>query len=568
MADAGGLSIDGPIADRVDALYGTLAVRGRIVLAQLPLTLTVCLVVAAAAVFSPATLASDMFRLALLAHTVIFAACLAVPWARLPIGASAAIPILDCVAIGFTREAGGPAFNVLSLLLVFPVIWLSVRRRRHMFFLAILGAVLSTVLPAAVVGSSPTAPEMIRMIFLPLVMSAIAVTAYAVAGIVLRQRQRLLQNENELAQTLAENVRRQHLLDAVLGAVGIGVWVVDSGGRTVLTNKAMQADPALAALTQTAGQGGLHLADRSSPVPPHLSPVSRAISGSAIADELYWVGDPADQAHQRAYSVGAHGIRAGEGEDGGSVLTFVDVTSLISALAAKDNFVATVSHELRTPLTSILGYLELVLDEPGHEEIQAELLVVHRNAQHLLGLVNDLIAVASERMELSLEDTDLARLLAGVVDSTIPKAATNGLQLVLDVEQPLPARVDPNRIRQVVGNLLSNAIKYSPEGGRITVLAGRSGAELVCSITDSGVGMSADEQEQAFTKFFRSARSRETAIPGAGLGLPVSKTIIEAHGGTIRLNSSPGAGTTATFTIPCADSQAPWASAPPRPSAG
>ena len=197
-------------------------------------------------------------------------------------------------------------------------------------------------------------------------------------------------------------------------------------------------------------------------------------------------------------------------------------------MAAQDNFVATVSHELRTPLASILGYLELVLDEPGHEEIQAELLVVHRNGQHLLGLVNDLISTLS----------------------TIAR------------------RVNPNRIRQVVGNLLSNAIKYSPEGGRITVLAGRSGAELECSIKNSGVGMSADGQEQAFTKFFRSARSRETAIPGAGLGLPVSKTIIEAHGGTIRLNSSPAAGTTATFTIPCADSQAPWASAPPQPAAG
>ncbi|MGF9649681.1 HAMP domain-containing sensor histidine kinase [Pseudarthrobacter oxydans] len=553
LGSAGELAINGPLADRVDALYGRLGVRGRVVLAQLPLTITVCLVVAAAAAFSPASLASDMFRMALLAHTAIFAACLAVPWGRLPAGASAAIPVLDCIAVGFTREAGGPAFNVLSLLLVFPVIWLSVRRRRYMLFLAILGVVLSTVLPTAVAVSAQAPGAMIRTIFLPLVMSAIAVTAYAVAGIVFRQRERLLLSEHELAQTLAENVRRQRLLDAVLAAVGIGVWVVDAEGRTVLTNKAMQADPALAALTEAAGHGGLFLADRSSPVPPDLSPVSRAISGSTFSDELYWTGDPEDPARQRAYSVGAHGIPSSQGKDGRSVLTFVDVTRLISALAAKDNFVATVSHELRTPLTSILGYLELVLDEPGHEEIQAELLVVHRNAHHLLGLVNDLIAVASERVELSLEDTDLAKLVTEVVDSTIPKAAMNGLELELDVEQPLPARVDPARIRQVLGNLLSNAIKYSKEGGRITVLARRNGQTLVCSITDTGVGMSAEEQEQAFTKFFRSARSRETAIPGAGLGLPVSKTIIEAHGGSISLASTQGTGTTATFIIPCAE---------------
>lgn len=100
-----------PAADRVDALYGRLGVGGQVVMAQLPLTVSLCLVVAAAAVFSPATLAGDMFRMALLAHAAIFAACPAIPWATLPAGASAAIPVLDCLAIGFTREAGGPAFN-------------------------------------------------------------------------------------------------------------------------------------------------------------------------------------------------------------------------------------------------------------------------------------------------------------------------------------------------------------------------------------------------------------------------------------------------------------------------
>ncbi|MGN6442856.1 MAG: sensor histidine kinase, partial [Arthrobacter sp.] len=238
------------------------------------------------------------------------------------------------------------------------------------------------------------------------------------------------------------------------------------------------------------------------------------------------------------------------GQEGGAVITFVDVTSLISALAAKDNFVATVSHELRTPLTSILGYLELVLDEPGHEEIQEELLVVRRNAEHLLSLVNDLIAVASERVDLSLEETDLARLLAVEINAALPAAASNGLQLALDAGQPLPGRMDPKRISQVIQSLLSNAIKYSPDGGLVTVRAYRNGRDLVCTITDTGLGMTEEEQEQAFTKFFRSARSRETAIPGAGLGLIVSKTIVEGHGGSISLDSEPGVGTSVTFILP------------------
>lgn len=149
-----------------------------------------------------------------------------------------------------------------------------------------------------------------------------------------------------------------------------------------------------------------------------------------------------------------------------------------------------------------------------------------------------------------MQEADLALLLADAVDSTLARAAQNGLELVLDVEQPLTGRMDPARIRQVLGNLLSNAIKYSPDDGRITARARRTGTDLICSITDPGIGMSREDREQAFTKFFRSARSRNTAIPGAGLGLPISKTIIEGHGGSMSLTSTPGVGTTATFMLP------------------
>ncbi|ELT44556.1 sensor histidine kinase [Arthrobacter nitrophenolicus] len=539
---------DLPVTGQFDGLFGGLGVRSRMVLSQLPLTVTVVLVVVAAAVFNPSALDNRQFQLALLAHAALFAACLALPWNRLRTEAFAVIAVLDCLAIGFTREAGGPPFNVMSLLLVFPVVWLAAQPRRYMVVLAILGTVLSTVVPSIVAGSPPTSASMIRTIFLPLILSAVAVTAHLVAGTIRRQRQRLVDKENALEVALAESVRKQRLLDAVLGAVGIGVWVVDGNGGTVLTNKALQADPALAALPGNAGNG-LLLPDRATSVPADATPVARAAAGVEFRDELYWAGGPKEQ---HAYSVSAHGIPARDGKDGGAVVTFVDVTTLIRALAAKDDFVSTVSHELRTPLTSILGYLELVLEEPGHEDIREELLVVHRNAGHLLSLVNDLIAVASERVDLSLEEADLAQLVTEVVGAEAPKASLNGLRLHLDVEQPLPARFDPERIRQVVRNLLSNAVKYSPGGGHITVCARKSGGKLTCSVTDTGLGMDADEQEQAFTKFFRSARSRATAIPGAGLGLPVSKTIVEGHGGAISLASEPGEGTTVTFTLPAA----------------
>lgn len=538
---------DGLLAGRIDALFAGLGARGRVVLSHLPLTVTVVLIVAAAALFSPETLVDERFRLALLGHSVIFVACVAVPWGRLPAPVLSVVPVLDCLAIGFTREAGGPSFNILSLMLVFPVIWLSVGRQRSRVLLAVLGVVLSTVIPAAALGSPPAEGSMIRTIFLPLVMAAIAVSAHIVSGTLHRQRKALLRKDQALAETLAESVDRQRLLDAVLAAVGVGVWVVDKDGNNVLINRAMRDDPTLARLTEAESTTTLLLSDRATPVPSGGLPAARVARGDVFTDELIWAGDEKDQ---RAFSVSAHEICARDGARSGGVITLVDVTALITALAAKDDFVGTVSHELRTPLTSILGYLELVLEEPGHEGIEAELQVVYRNATHLLGLVNDLIAVASERVDLSLQEADLARLLADVVDFTLPQAANRGLELVLEVEPSLTARMDIPRIRQVVTNLLSNAIKYSPDGGRITARAHRTGTDLVCSITDPGVGMSTEDQEQAFTKFFRSARSRETAIPGAGLGLPISKTIVEGHGGSMSLTSAPGAGTTATFVLP------------------
>ncbi|UKA54688.1 HAMP domain-containing histidine kinase [Arthrobacter sp. FW305-BF8] len=535
------------LADRVDAFFGRLGERGRVIVRQLPLSVTVVLVVAAAKVFHPETLADPRFQLALLAHTALFVLSVAVPWGRLPRGAYAVIPALDCVAVGFTREAGGPNFNVLSLLLVFPVIWLSVDRNRAGVVLAVAGATLSTVLPAAAFGAAPTQGSMIRTIFLPLVMAAIAVTAHVVAGALYRQRQTLVRKDEALADTVAESMQRQRLLDAVLSTVNVGVWVVDQNGQDVLTNKALRTDAALSGLAPSANRPRLFQADRATALPPERFPTARAAAGETFTDELCWAGEGEDM---RAYSVTARTMVSTNGTHAGAVITFAEVTALIRALSAKDNFVATVSHELRTPLTSILGYLELVLDEPGHEDIEEELRIVQRNANHLLGLVNDLIAVASERVELALQEADVASLLAGVVASSHAKATVSGVELVLDLEEPLNARVDPGRISQVFGNLVSNAIKFSPDGGRVTARAHRANSHVVCSITDTGIGMDGQEQEQAFTKFFRSARSRETAIPGAGLGLPISKTIVEGHGGSISLSSVPGKGTTVTVSLP------------------
>ncbi|WP_251042142.1 cell wall metabolism sensor histidine kinase WalK [Arthrobacter sp. ISL-30] len=555
--------------ETLDSYYRRLGSRGRVVLCQLPLSVSILLVVAVSAVVNPGTLQDPRFQWTLLPHLLLLALCAVVPWGKLPSGSFAVIPILDCLAISLSREAGGQILSALGLLTVFPVIWLAAIGPRGRVLMAILATVLSALLAPIILGVDFGKESVVRLILPPMVFTVIAVTVHVVASVLAGQRSSLEAKDRELQHALSDSQRRQRLMDTVVETVGVGVWVVNAEGATIFTNSRFQSDLARAeaaaashgetATSRSEPAAGpstdapnipVFESDRVTPMPPDKNPVARALAGQNITEELLWVGTGDTQ---RAYSTTARTIRDSDGAFTGSVIAFTDVTALVGALAAKDNFVSTVSHELRTPLTSILGYLELIIDEPDSTLGREQLLVIERNAQRLLHLVNDLLAVASDSVDLAMEETDLAGIVEEALESARPRAAASAVKLVADMDRPLPARVDPERVGQVVDNLLSNAIKYSPNGGLVTVRTHRDGSRLVCSVTDSGIGMNPEEQENAFAKFFRAARARDTAIPGAGLGLPISKTIVESHGGSISLTSRPGAGTTVTFTLPAAN---------------
>jgi PAS domain S-box-containing protein len=221
----------------------------------------------------------------------------------------------------------------------------------------------------------------------------------------------------------------------------------------------------------------------------------------------------------------------------------------------KDEFIALVSHELRTPLTSIRGYLELVLDdsEELHEDHRSFLEVVNRNADRLLGLVNDLLVVAqAEAGGLSFEwaDLELEPLLALSVEAAKPAAEAAGVQLGFTSEPLGTIVADPGRIAQLVDNLISNAIKFTPPGGRVDVRVGAGAGAAVIEVRDTGMGIADDEQEQLFERFFRARAATDGAIPGTGLGLSISKAIVDAHGGTIGVESAAGRGTTFRVELP------------------
>jgi two-component system phosphate regulon sensor histidine kinase PhoR len=287
--------------------------------------------------------------------------------------------------------------------------------------------------------------------------------------------------------------------------------------------------------------------DRKTLVPVQERPVRRAVLGETFTDYLVWLGA---EKEQRAFVTTARAMKDADGKFAGSVIAFSDVTDLVNALTAKDDFVSSVSHEFRTPLTSILGYVEILLgDEP--EESQRQMLeIIRRNSERLLTLVSDLLASRNGQLIVTPHAVDVAELVRASVSSATPKAVASGVVLAAETPERLEAHVDGARISQVLDNLVSNAIKYSPNGGNVVVSLAQENGHLACRVTDTGMGMSPEDASEVFAKFFRTSSVRRTAIPGVGLGLPISKAIVEAHGGTIEVDSALGQGTTFTFRVP------------------
>lgn len=521
--------------------FSRIARRRAIVLCQLPMVAIVTLIVFLALLFNPASLLHPAFFLVLFLHIVILAACLVLPWNRLPSWSFVFIPVLDCLALGLLREVGGPVLSVVGLVMAFPVIWLSVSARKGHVALAILAPLCATVASPLVLGHEVERSELIRMIVFPAIMGGLAITGHAVARGLIKHSDRMDRKDRELVRLHGATKEHAQLLDTVLETVNVGVWAMDTNGADILTNRRLRADRSWAHESTDAVNpftvGTAHSNEERN------SPADLAVRGASFTNRLVRVGDGEKQ---RTFSAAARPLLGEAGQMKGSIIAFTDVTALVKAQTARDKFVATISHELRTPLTSILGYLEILDDQPN----PAFMGIIERNAERLLTLVNDLLLVASEDLELRRRPTNVSELLQESVKNARLAAAARGITIALQIHGDVAADVDPGQFAKAIDQLLSNAIKFSPEGTQVVIgLRGNNG-EVELSVRDHGIGMTEQEQDEAFTKFFRADQAMESAIPGAGLGLPLSKAIIEAHGGTIGLNSRPGSGTTVTVTVP------------------
>src|SRR5437016_3038871 len=244
----------------------------------------------------------------------------------------------------------------------------------------------------------------------------------------------------------------------------------------------------------------------------------------------------------------------------GRLYVWHDVTHEREVDRMKSGFVSMVSHELRTPLTSIKGYVDLILtDETVGEltELQREFLgIVRNNARRLVSLVNDLLDLShmeSGKIELHRKPLDITLLIRELLPSFQPgwdeKRQTFTLHLP---EKASKVLADADRVTQILSNLLSNAHKYTPDEGHIDLSVEIAEPIARVEVTDSGIGLSTEEQAKLFTHFYRAHNPTTEAVGGTGLGLVITRSLVEMQGGEMQVSSEPGHGSTFGFTLPLA----------------
>jgi len=494
------------------------------------------------------------------------------------------IPVLDLIALSAFRAGTGGNLSPFSSLIILPVIWIAAEPGRRYIIIAAVGTAIALT-DLLGFGGASTSGDLLRSIFAPVIFAigAAIINEVARQGRVqvasvrrlAEEREVMLRGAEDYTKRLRENEAQLRAADKLTRSVLDAVTEQSVVGTDVTGNIDVWNPGAERMLGLSAAEAQRKRFIYDFHVPEELDERSRELNyppgetvltpGFSALVESARLGTP--EVRQWTY-VRADGLQVAvdvavtrrvndSGETTGYLFVATDVTQALEVSRLKDEFVGLISHELRTPLSSILGYLELLrddTDEPLSEEQMMYLGIAERNAHRLLRLMGDLLftaQVGANSFNIDASDLDVAPVVRASIESARPIADAQGVSIITDVTDDIAlVSGDPTRIGQAIDNLLSNAIKFTPRGGNVTVAVSCDGEHIVIRLTDTGMGIPANELDQLFSRFFRASTATRAAVPGVGLGLTITKAIIDAHGGDLDVESVVGVGTTFIVRLP------------------
>jgi two-component system phosphate regulon sensor histidine kinase PhoR len=336
-------------------------------------------------------------------------------------------------------------------------------------------------------------------------------------------------------------------LQAVLSSMVEGVLVLDRHGRILLMNEAMRRMFPLAD-SVVIGRSFIEVFRHH-----RLSELVKTVleSGQGCLEEVVLL-----MPEEHTFSIQASVAKQGSEPDVAAVFVFHDITELKRLERVRKDFVANVSHELKTPLTSIKGYVEALIDgaKDDPDKCAQFLGIIQKHSEGLNAILSDLLQLSTIESgvypwkQAAIVIPEVIERAARLLRSTAERKRHT---LVVGSCDGLPAIYgDPDRLTEALINLMDNAVKYTPDGGRVSIDARSTGHGVEISVTDTGIGIPPRELQRIFERFYRVDRARSRELGGTGLGLSIVKHIVEAHGGTVSVESAIGKGSRFTISLP------------------
>ena len=392
------------------------------------------------------------------------------------------------------------------------------------------------------------------------VWSAVAAALALAAGVLIGRRAARRAAEVQAAAERANRALRDRIgsleagqaqVAAILDSMVEGVIALDARGRLLLMNPGARIIFGVGGPGEAAIEGRPLLeVVRQKELLDLVAAVPAGAGGERVRRELD-LGPPISRVLE------AQAVPLSLAPEGRGILVVVhDVTGVRRLERVKTEFVANVSHELRTPLTAISGYLETLLDGALEERQHARrfLEIAHTHAARLGRLVDDLLQLSNietGKVVLVPVPLELHEVATSALAISEAEAARKGVGLVNRVPESLAVRADRDRLSQILVNLVDNAVKFTPAGGRVTLDAARITPDTVeVRVADTGIGIPSTDLPRLTERFYRVDKARSRELGGTGLGLAIVKHLVQAHGGTLAIDSELGRGATVRFTLP------------------